>query len=100
MRDDGAMQAGLLAIIGAGCFGLVVGWITYRTLMRSRGGQARISDLATVIGVIGGGVVVALFDDPDLFAGYAIGLAIGFFAYLALTFALQGRDTSHWHPSE
>jgi hypothetical protein len=86
-----------MAQVGASCFGLVVGWITYRTLMRSRGGEARITDLAAVVGVIGGGAVTAVFQEPALFGAYAIGLAVGFFAYLALSFALGGRgDISYW----
>jgi hypothetical protein len=46
--------------VGAACFGLVVGWITYRTLRR-REGAVLLSDIATVIGVVGGGVVTGLF---------------------------------------
>jgi uncharacterized membrane protein YeaQ/YmgE (transglycosylase-associated protein family) len=69
--------------IGAICFGVVIGWITYRTLRRSS--QAvRLSDLATVIGAVGGGAVTAIFDNQDLFGCYTIGLAGGFFAYLLL----------------
>jgi hypothetical protein len=68
---------------GAVCFGLVVGWITYRTLRRTED-KVGLSDIATVIGAVGGGAVTTLFDDEQLFGLYAIGLAIGFFAYLIL----------------
>ncbi|MFC1403364.1 MULTISPECIES: hypothetical protein [Streptacidiphilus] len=71
----------ILGDVGAGCFGLVIGWITYRTLRRRTDGVA-LSDIATVVGAVGGGAVAALFDSPDLFGCYAIGLAAGFFGYL------------------
>ncbi len=70
-------------IVGALCFGLVVGWVTYRTLRRT-GETVALSNIATVIGAVGGGAVTALFDTPMLFAWYSIGLAIGFFLYLIL----------------
>lgn len=77
--------------VGAVLFGLVIGWITYRTLVR-REGAAALSDIATVIGAVGGAAVLAIFDDDRLFGLYAIGLAIGFFAYLAIFFAINGRS--------
>ena len=73
----------LLGLIGAGGFGLVIGWITYRTLRR-KGGAAALSDIATVIGAVGGAAVTALFRSDDLFGAYAVGLAVGFFAYFAV----------------
>ena len=69
--------------IGAVCFGVVVGWITYRTLRRT-GETVALSNIATVIGAVGGGFVTALFDSDTLFAWYAIGLAFGFFLYMIL----------------
>ena len=80
-----------MATAGAMCFGLVVGWITYRTLRRKEGAAA-LSDLATVIGAVGGAAVTALFDDKRLFGAYAIGLAIGFFAYFVVGLFLYGKD--------
>ena len=67
--------------VGAWCFGVVIGWVTYRTLRRSREAVA-ISDIATVIGAVGGAAVTTLFDGAQLFAWYSIGLFLGFFAYL------------------
>jgi hypothetical protein len=77
--------------IGALIFGVVIGWVTYRTLRRTAG-NASISDLAAVIGAVGGGVVTGQFDDPDLFAWYSIGLGVGFFAYLLAMFAVLGKQ--------
>ncbi|MEN3334386.1 MAG: hypothetical protein V7641_3751 [Blastocatellia bacterium] len=72
-----------LAVIGALCFGIVIGWITHRTLRRSR--PSGLSDIATVIGAIGGAAVTGLFRrDSGDFGAYCIGLLIGFFAYLII----------------
>ena len=65
---------------GAFAFGLVIGWVTYRTLRRREGSSA-LSDIATVIGAVGGAAVLALFKTTELFAAYSIGLAVGFFFY-------------------
>ena len=81
------------AELGSVLFGVVIGWITYRTLVR-RAGAVDLSDIATVIGAVGGGAVLAMFDDDHLFGLYAIGLAIGFFSYLALFFAFNGRKAT------
>ena len=78
--------------IGAGAFGLVIGWITYRTLRRSRN-AVRLSDIATVTGAVGGGAVVALFRSQELFSAYAIGLAIGFFGYLLVAWLAPGAPS-------
>ncbi len=69
--------------IGSACFGLVVGWITYRTLRRT-GETVALSNIATVIGAVGGAAVTGIFKDAQVFATYCIGLAVGFFLYLIL----------------
>ncbi|GHD55429.1 hypothetical protein GCM10017083_34340 [Thalassobaculum fulvum] len=77
--------------IGPFFFGVVIGFITYRTLRHTK--NSGISDLATVIGAVGGGTVLTLFQTgTDRFDSYAIGLAAGFFAYLAIALLLAGRD--------
>ncbi len=81
--------------VGGLFFGLVVGWVTYRTLRRSTE-KVGLSDIATVVGAVGGGLVAERFDDPDVFGWYAIGLAIGFFGYLVLALLLEGRKVSGW----
>jgi hypothetical protein len=68
---------------GAAVFGLVIGWVTYRTLRRSRETVA-LSDIATVVGAVGGAAVTTLFDNERLFGWYSIGLGVGFFLYLLL----------------
>lgn len=70
-----------LSLIGSLCFGIVIGWITHRTLRRSK--PSGLSDIATIIGAIGGAAVTGLFHrDTGDFGGYCVGLLIGFFAYL------------------
>jgi hypothetical protein len=82
-----------VANIGAACFGLVIGWVTYRTLRRKEG-SAALSDLATVIAAVGGGVVTTLFKSGELFGYYSIGLAIGFFLYFMISLFVSGTDSA------
>jgi len=82
-----------LACVGSVSFGLVVGWINYRTLRRKEGAAA-LSDISAVIGAVGGGVVTSLFKNADLFALYAIGLAVGFFGYLFINFVVYGKEST------
>ncbi len=79
--------------IGAVCFGLVVGWVTYRTLRRATE-KVAISDVATVIGAVGGAAVTTTFAGPELFGWYSIGLAAGFFGYLF--FAVTVLKDTEW----
>ncbi len=78
--------------LGAFCFGLVIGWITYRTLRHQEGNPA-ISDIASVIAAVGGGAVAGLFREEVVFGLYAIGLAIGFFLYLIVALLLEGKES-------
>lgn len=83
--------SGVVMSVGAVCFGVAVGYITYRTLARS--GKASIADLSAVIGAIGGGAVTGLFDphQGDLFGWYSIGLLAGLAAFFLLYLKLNGR---------
>jgi len=75
---------------GALAFGVVIGWFVYY-VNRYRKGDVQIGDITTIIGAIGGGAVLALFDrSADLFGSYAIGLAIGFFLYFFILVILVG----------
>jgi hypothetical protein len=85
-----------ITIIGAAFFGLVVGWVAYRTLRRKEG-NVGLSDLSTFIGIVGGGAITALFKEAGIFGSYAIGLAVGFFAYFIVALVLEGRkNTVTW----
>ena len=63
----------------------------YRTLRRKEGASA-LSDISTVLGAVGGGAIMAIFKTPELFAGYSIGLAAGFFIYFVLYLFIYGKD--------
>jgi uncharacterized membrane protein YeaQ/YmgE (transglycosylase-associated protein family) len=81
--------------IGTLLFGVVIGWVAYRTLRRSED-KVGLSDIATVIAAVGGGAVMQRFDDRGLFGWYAVGLAAGFFGYLIVAMLLEGRKVSSW----
>jgi hypothetical protein len=87
-------EASTVFNIGAVCFGLVIGWIAYRTLRRSE--AAAISDIAAVVAALGGGAVVGIFKVGDSFGWYAIGLAAGFFLYLAVSLVKWPEETRTW----
>jgi len=55
-------------------------------------GAAALSDIAPVLGAVGGGLVTALFKTEALFGAYAIGLAIGFFAYFLISLLVYGKE--------
>lgn len=67
--------------VGAVCFGVIIGWVTYRTLRKTD--KVAISHIASVVGAVGGAAVTGLFKG-SLFGWYCIGLAAGFFVYLIL----------------
>ena len=77
--------------IGAVCFGLVFGWLSYRTLPRKTG-SAAISDIATITGTVGTGITT-FFRDETIFGFYSLGLAVGFFAYLVVNLLLYGKES-------
>ncbi|WP_405062309.1 hypothetical protein OG474_11885 [Kribbella sp. NBC_01505] len=79
-----------IAGIGAVCFGLVVGWITYRTLVRQTD-RAALSDISVAISAVGGAAVTGLFKDATLFGWYSIGLAAGFISYFGLFWIVNGK---------
>jgi uncharacterized membrane protein YeaQ/YmgE (transglycosylase-associated protein family) len=84
---------------GAICFGLVMGWITYRTLRRKTEGAA-LSDISAVIGALGGGAITAVFQTPDSFSAYCIGLAFGFFGYFIVGIIVDKSSAGSWMMEE
>ena len=89
----------MLATIGAAFFGVIVGWITYRTLRRKEGAVA-LSDISCVIGAVGGAAITALFKEGAVFGAYSIGLAVGFFLYLFISIRVikeaKGDSVDKW----
>lgn len=85
-----AQSASTLQLWGAGGFGVIIGWYVYY-INRYRKGDVQLSDLVTLIGVLGGGAIMALFPaKTDLFGAYGIGLAVGFFFYFLVLIFLVG----------
>lgn len=103
-------MSSIVMSFGAVCFGATIGFLTYRTVIRS--GTAQISDITTVIAAVGGAAVTGIFDPShgDLFGWYAIGLAAGLIVYIsafALTndkqkvaAVLAAKDISEGHAEE
>lgn len=79
-------------LIGAFFFGVIIGWVTYRTLRRQQEAVA-LSNIASVIGAIGGAAVTALFNSPALFGWYSIGLFVGFVSYLYAGHTKKFKDS-------
>jgi hypothetical protein len=81
-----------IQLLGAAAFGMLIGWYVYY-INRYRKDDAQLSDVATLVGVIGGATVLSLFDAKTaLFGAYGIGLAIGFFGYFVVLFVLVGKS--------
>lgn len=75
-------------LAGAFAFGLMLGWNVY-FVNRYRKGDVSFGDIATLVGVIGGAAVLALFPaNTDLFGAYGLGLAVGFFSYFLSLLAM------------
>jgi len=71
-----------IQLLGAGGFGALIGWYVYY-INRYRKADVQLSDLVTLVGVLGGGAILALFPAGSvLFGAYGIGLFVGFFGYL------------------
>jgi NhaP-type Na+/H+ or K+/H+ antiporter len=81
----------LFIIAGGVAFGLVIGWVTYGFLRRND--RKTLTDITTIIGAIGGAAVTGIFQPATgAFAGYCVGLALGFFGYLV--FYIKNEDTA------
>jgi hypothetical protein len=77
--------------IGAVCFGIVIGYVTYRTLVRTQISQ--VSDIGAVVAAVGGGAVTGLFDPAvgEGFGYYSIGLLAGLVLFLVLRLVLEKK---------
>lgn len=76
---------------GAVFFGLVIGWILYRTLRLTVGTNV-LSAIAIIMAVVGGAAVTTLLKNEVMFGWYAIGLVIGFSASFASGLGLYGKQ--------
>lgn len=81
-----------IQILGAVGFGMLIGWYVYY-INRYRKDDVQLSDLVTLIGVIGGAAILTLFPQgTDLFGAYGIGLVIGFFGYFVVLLVFVARS--------
>jgi hypothetical protein len=82
----------MFSLVGSFLFGVVIGWNIY-FINRYRKAEVQFSDLAAIVGVVGGAAVLALFPaGTELFGAYAIGLAVGFFGYFVTLIILVMRS--------
>jgi uncharacterized membrane protein YeaQ/YmgE (transglycosylase-associated protein family) len=79
-----------IAGLGVLLFGLILGWMAYRTL-RLKAGTGVFADIVAVVGALIGAAIIALFRSDVLFGLYSIGLALGFFAYVGIDLAFYGK---------
>lgn len=87
---QGAPAASTLQLVGAAFFGALIGWNVY-VINRYRKSDVQLSDLVTLVGVIGGGAVLTLFPaGSELFGAYGIGLFSGYFLYFLLLVVMVG----------
>ena len=63
----------MISGLGAVLFGLLIGWLAY-WILRLRAGAYVLSELLTLLGVLGGAAVMFWFKEDALFGWYAIGL--------------------------
>lgn len=84
--DFNALTTGVAAALphlGAAGFGAIIGWYVYY-VNRYRKGDVQLSDITTIVGVLGGASVAAVLQPGGaLFGGFGIGLFAGFFGYYA-----------------
>jgi hypothetical protein len=97
--EETIVQASSIQLLGAGGFGAIIGWYVYY-VNRYRKGSVQFSDITTVVGILGGGAVLALFPArTDLFGAYGVGLFLGFFGYylvLAVSVAISPNFDTDW----
>lgn len=85
-----SISATTIQLLGAGGFGALIGWYVYY-INRYRKDEVSLNDIVTLIGVLGGGAVLAIFPArTDLFGAYGIGLFAGFFSYFIILLIMVG----------
>jgi hypothetical protein len=99
LQETQPVVTSTLQLLGAGCFGAIIGWYVYY-INRYRRGDVQFSDLITLVGILGGGAILTLFPaSTDLFGAYGIGLFLGFFGYfffLGLWVRLSSNFSVDW----
>lgn len=91
---ESSTSATLIQMLGAGGFGALIGWYVYY-INRYRKSDVKLNDIVTLIGILGGGAILALFPArTDLFGAYGIGLFVGFFSYFITLLIMVGTSKS------
>lgn len=89
-----SISATTIQLLGAGGFGALIGWYVYY-VNRYRKSEVSLNDIVTLIGVLGGGAILAIFPArTDLFGAYGIGLFAGFFTYFIILLVMVGISKS------
>lgn len=87
--------------LGAVLFGIIIGWIAYRMLRMRNASTPWISDLITILALVGSIAILALFRSEALFGWYTFGLGIGFFAYFGVGVYRYGwSEVLLWRPAQ
>jgi len=87
---DESVAATTIQLVGAWGFGALIGWYVYY-INRYRKADVQLGDLVTIVGVLGGGAILAIFPArTDLFGAYGLGLFFGFFGYFLVLLLLVG----------
>jgi hypothetical protein len=71
--------ANIFKTLGFAAFGLIVGWLCHAVVMNTP--VLNVKWFSSIVAVIGGGTLSAIFGSDYLFGGYAIGLVLGFFGH-------------------
>jgi hypothetical protein len=72
----------LIPSIGAACFGAVIGWLAHYAFWQRR--YINVAWIASLLSVVGGGAVTAVFKSETLFGAYCIGMFAFFFLRMGL----------------
>jgi hypothetical protein len=93
------VSATTIQLLGAAGFGALIGWYVYY-INRYRKSEVSLNDIVTLVGVLGGGAILAIFPArTDLFGAYGIGLFGGFFSYfivLVVLVSVSRNFTVEW----
>lgn len=77
----------VLTGLGIGCIGFVFGYLLFYSVKHTK--EFSVDLLASAIGAVGGGTVIALLDPtPGWIGPYGVGVFAGFAAYFLLSLIL------------
>ena len=95
------VPATTIQLLGAGGFGAIIGWFVYY-MKRYRKEDVKLSDLATLIGIIGGGAILAIFPEKSDLFGLGLMLTVILTGVVLLYFPKSGtlrHYSRNFHPA-